>query len=287
MTDVGENLKVATIVAPQDLTATVIGAPTDLQDEYADGLLYVLSVGAISGTPTLDVQVQQSVELARGTTVMAVGTTWTQVNKGTDDNVALAAKWTQSGARSLKTATLFLKKVGTLAAGKKLTLDIFSDDAGSPDASLATSATVDIDSLVTTTGGYVTFTFPTLVELANATVYHAVLTADYTNSSSNYVAWRSKTVGSGGNLEVKDSDWAAVTTTEALEWFNEVYAFTNLTGSVMAQVDAANVTHRLEVEAETSKRVVRPVLTVGGGSPHLFTSMLAVIASRRHPVAPQ
>ena len=130
-------------------------------------------------------------------------------NGGSIDNGKLAAAFVQSGRASIKSATLVLRKIGTLAAGKKLTLTLKADTAGIPGATLGTAGTVDIDSTVGADYGAVGFVFATAVDLAAGTRYHLELTGDYTAGASNQVQWRAMTVASTGNALIYDSGWAA------------------------------------------------------------------------------
>ena len=125
-------------------------------------------------------------------------------NGGSIDNGKLAAAFVQSGRASIKSATLQLRKIGTLAAGKKLTLTLKADTSGVPGAILGTAGAVDIDSIVGTGYGSVEFVFATAVDLADGTRYHLELTGDYTASASNQVQWRALAVASAGNALIYD-----------------------------------------------------------------------------------
>ena len=133
-------------------------------------------------------------------------------NGGSIDNGKLAAAFVQSGRASIKSATLQLRKIGTLAAGKKLTLTLKADTSGVPGAILGTAGAVDIDSIVGTGYGSVEFVFATAVDLADGTRYHLELTGDYTASASNQVQWRALAVASAGNALIYDFGWVAAAT---------------------------------------------------------------------------
>lgn len=282
-----ESVKVVTLLAPQALTATAYGAPLDLREVESDEAMIALAVGAVTGTnPTLDVKIQNSPALARGLNTIAVGATYTKLRIGATDNVELAATWTQSGARQIKKMSLFLKNNGTITAGKILTLTINADSTGDPGSVLGTSATV-LCSDVPTAGGYVTFTFATPVNLADATAYHAVLTGDYTADATNNITWRSKTVASGGNQKIKDAAWAAVVATEAFEIYAEQYNFADASGYTIAQITSANQVKRLGIPHWAVGRHIRPVFTLAGTNPNFTVSCLALVHASRRPVAAQ
>lgn len=228
-------------------------------------------------TPTLDVKLQQAGLPVVGQNYTTAGTTTNKLRAGATTTVKLGAKFTQSGAKSIKYVDLWLKKAGTLAASQTLTLDINTNNSGVPSAtSLGTSATVDIDSVVTTSYAWVRFTFAKAVDLADATIYHMVLSGSYTASTSNYVDWNSNTVASLGNSSTFDNtNWTAVAT-ESFNFIAQETTFTDITGGAYTQVTtaASHQTKNFELETTVSG-LVRPYVTIGGtSSPEFFVAVL-------------
>lgn len=139
---------------------------------------------------------------------------------GTDANVLLpasgkvqrAAKWVQGESTSLKYIYLKLKRNGTISSGK-LQVAIVRSSSGLPSSDLV-DLSLPIDaSGVSTSAGWVSFTFDEM--LLSAGTYHVVLMGDYTASNTNNIAWMGKTVASGGNSSYLDSltgNWSALDT---------------------------------------------------------------------------
>ena len=160
-----------------------------------------------------------SVKSVGSLSVRPGGSNATGLRLGATDSVLLAAAFTPTEDEHIKEIWLLLKKNGTITSGKVLSVSIQEDSSGDPDGTaLGTSANVETDS-IPTSAVWVKFSFTNHVQVQKSTVYHVVLTGDYTVSGSNYIAWISSTVSSGGNSEVKDVAWADVAT----ENFN-VYA---------------------------------------------------------------
>jgi len=285
-----EDVQVLTVIAPQAVTATKISAPLDLQTLNVEDAMLLLSVGAITGTPTMDLKVQDAAGApARGYAKVTAGANDIKLLVSATDNNKLGATFTQTGAKSIKYAYLQLKKNGTITAGKKLTLTLNANNAGAPGTVLGTAATVDIDTEVTTAYTWVKFTFATPVELANNTIYHIVLDGDYTGHTTNNVTWRSATVGSGGNQTILDNvTWGAVAT-EDFEVILEELTFADVAGFTMAQVTVtqANTSKRLALPREAVRRNCRVVCTIGGGSPNVTMAVVAIVKQGRRPTAAQ
>lgn len=189
--------------------------------------------------------------------------------------------WTQSGAGSIHRIYLSLKKNGTIASGKLVSVDIFADSAGAPTGSSLGTATIDIDSLITTSYDLVLATFTTPVDVADATVYHAVITANYTASDTNNVTVQGGTVASAGNQSTyTPSSWTAVTTVSLLgQVYTHVYTdvtnggFTGLTSVVGRQV--------LPFAAENLQAYIRMYYTIGGTSSPVFYASAEAVAENR------
>jgi hypothetical protein len=268
-------MKLQSLFPLQSVTATGGGPDTDLSTFTKKGFFSYAAINTAGSTPTLTSKLQSSPQLSRGLEQSTAGATDNKLKTGAATAVNLGCAFTQSGAHSVKRVALMLKKIGTLAAGKKLTLTLQTDSTGSPSGTiLGTAGTVDIDSIVGTGYGWVVFTFATPVDLADATVYHLVLSADYTASSTNCVEWRSLTVASGGTFESYDASWNAVTTTEACEVYIDQYTFSDVSGFAFSQITAA--TSMSHVQKETNihafgSAVVRLYNTIGGTSSPAYT----------------
>jgi hypothetical protein len=217
-------------------TTAIASAVIDMAD--VEGALIVATFGAISSGAVTSIKAQHSESIAAGYSQVTVGTTYNELRVSASSNVKLAATRTTVTASSVKHVFLQLKKQGTLATGKKLTLTIEADNSGAPTGTaLGTAGTVDIDTEVSTASDWVQFTFANPVDLAAATKYHFVLAGDYTASGDNNVCWRSATVASDGNSTANDgSSWTA-TATEDFELFTRDYVFADIEDSKQTVAD--------------------------------------------------
>ena len=250
---------------------------TSVLSGFAD---FELTAKNDAGTnPTLDLKLQHSDPLARGYSYLTEGETETKLKTSASTNVKIAATFTQSGAASIKKVALKLKKIGTLAAGKKVTVEVFDDSTGAPGNSLG-STTIDIDSEITTSFSTVTATFATPIDVAKATTYHVVLSADYTASSTNCVVVRSRDVASNGTLQTFDgTNWTS-DTTEIVEISVEQFVFSDITGAAFTQVTGYSRQTKTFC-AEAIKRHIRPVATIGGTDSPAFYVGVDVVALAR------
>lgn len=272
----------------QLINATGGGIDVDLGALTGPGLVLFTSKNSAGTNPTHARKLQGSEGLSRGYEYSTSGTLVdNELREGATTNVKLAVRFTQSGARQVKRVALRLKKGGTIAAGKKLTLTIESNNAGNPSGTAltnGTSATVDIDTEVSTTAGWVVFTFAKPVDLADATVYHFVLAGDYTASASNNVMWQSNTVASGGTLNKFDNtNWGGVVTTQAPLVYVDEYNFTDITGVAQTQGTASGaVDEAVAVYVDALPAVVRVYDTIGGTSSPGFYASAHLIAEKTH-----
>lgn len=189
---------------------------------------------------------------------------------GATNNVELGAKWTQAEPGWVKKVRLVLRRNGSITAGKIVKVRIETDLAGSPSGtSLGSSANVLCTS-IGTDYRWITFTFATHIYLAAGT-YHLVLSGDYTPSLTNNVSWRSRTVASGGNQEIKDTTWTPVATQMAEvfaeEWdcdvlgFCEPVVYTSPTGTLSEFAGNFEEPFSLSDIAGVGYENARPVLT--------------------------
>lgn len=267
------------LLSLQKISATG-GLPDTTVGNYGRFGTLRLKAKSDAGTnPTLVVKVQSSDPVATGYSYLSAGETETKLKTGAATLIRHALTFTQSGARSVKSVSFVMKKIGTIATGKKVTVELQSDNSGSPSGTALGSTTIDIDTEISTAFAYVKATFATPVDLADATVYHFVVTADYDASSSNCVVLRSKTVASGGTQQTYDSSWTAVAT-ESYEAFVEQYQFTDL--ATFTQVTTAASAQERNVSMEATDAILRAYATIGGTNNPAFYATLDLIAETRY-----
>lgn len=275
-----------TLLTPVSITATGGTQDLDVSGLTGNARVVLTSLNTAGTAPTLACKLQTSPAAAAGYTYATEGTLVdNELREGASTNIEIAAAFTQTGARQVKRIGLKLKKGGTIAAGKLLTLKIETDSTGDPSGTaLGTSEPVDIDTEVSTTAGWVFFTFATPVDLADATVYHLVLSGDYSASAANNVMWQSNTVASGGTLNVSTdgTTFVGVVSTQAALVRIEEYAFADLTGGGFTTLTTAGNTtvQSLEFRARHLPKFMRLHLTIGGTSNPAFATSAVVVAQR-------
>lgn len=266
-------------ILPADVrAATATGLPVDVLN-YDGSAVLVLDAEAQGSGITNTVKLQASPDLAAGANYLpaVAGTNNIALRHGAADNVKLAAKLTQSGARQLKEVVLVLKRAGTIASGD-VWVTIEAESTGAPSGTpLGTSVKVAAATITDAYGG-IKFTFATPVELADATAYYVVLQGDYTASATNQIQWRTATVASGGNSFVYDSSWAAVAT-NSHEYLINQYNFAD-TGTAFTAVGNAVSTQSLVVNLSELHANLRAVATVAGGSSVGAVSVLLLAIPR-------
>lgn len=272
----------STLLTPQSITATGGGNDLDIAGLTGKARFTLTSLNTAGTSPTLACKLQHSIGATQGVAFLTAGATDNKLREGATTTVKLSQKFTQSGARQIKSVSLMLKKIGTLAAGKLLTLDINTNNAGVPSAtSLGTSATVSIDDIVGTSYASATFTFAKPVDVADATIYHFVLSGDYTASGTNCVVWRSLTVASGGGQSTfDDTTWTAVATQD-FEVYAYQYNFADVTGGGFAALSTAGTAsvQTLELNVNSLRAIARLYSTIGGTSNPAWTTAAVVNAN--------
>lgn len=255
-------------------SATAIGADFDVSSAVGQGLC-ILDAGAQGSGITLNVKLQESAAAVLGAAYQVAGDADSPLNKSTSGKTKIAASFTQSGAKSVKSVTLQLKKAGTIAADKVLTLTIEADSSGPSGTPLATAATVLANSIGSAYES-VTFTFSTPVDLADATKYWIVLTSNYTASDTNFINWSQKGLASGGNAATyAPSAWTA-DATNSLLFYAYQYSFSDVASGALAEVGNAAALKTLAVNLDAVKGVVRGVATVAGGTATGDSSLVLV-----------
>lgn len=242
------------------------------------------SLNTAGSSPTLATKLQQADPAVVGYSFTTAGATDNTLKAGASTTVKQGAKFTQSGARSIKSIDLRLKKIGAIAAAQTVSVDIFADSAGAPTGSSLGTAKIDIDSQIGIAYALVRAIFATTIDLADATVYHVVLSASYTASAVNAVSWRSATVGSAGNFETFDgtSTWTA-TATSSFEILLNQHTYTDITGGAFTGLTTGAGFQTLDFAIEGSglKKHIRPYCTIGGtGSPNYYAGVLAALESQ-------
>lgn len=266
------------LLSVKKITATG-GLPDTTVGNYGRfGTIRLKAANDAGTNPTLDIKVQSSDPAVTGYNYLTAGTTETKLKTGASTLVKHALTFTQTGARSIKTASFVMKKIGSIAAGKKVTIEVQSDSAGAPSGSVLGSATIDIDTAVGTAFAYVKATFETPVDVANSTKYHLVVSADYDASSDNCVVLRSATVSSGGTQQTYGSSWTAVTT-QSYEAFVEQCQFTDL--ATFTQVTGTS-NQEANVSMEATDAILRAYATIGGTNTPAFYVSLDLIAETRY-----
>lgn len=263
-----------------------ISAATPLADYSHNhtrfGGLGVVAKSSNGTSPTLDGKWQHANPRVVAESMITVGTTDNKLKAGASTTVKLGAKFTKSGAASIKSVDLQLTKIGTLAAGKLVTVEIYADSSGPTGSALATT-TIDIDTLITTSYTMVRAEFATPLDLVDGTVYWIVLTADYTASASNCVEWRSGTVASAGNAATHNGTIWALVATENFEFVVQTLSFTDVTSGSITQVTTTASRQEIKVSMEDIKKHIRfnPTTIGGTSTPKFFVETYLIAEERR------
>lgn len=272
-----------TLLTPVSIAATGVGPDVDVSRLAGEARISLVSLNTAGTNPTLACKLQSSPGIVpAGAGQRVAGATDNKLRAGATTNVKLGVEFTQSGARSVKRIALQLKNPGTITAGKILTLTLNADNSSAPGTVLGTAATV-LCSDVPAAYGWVTFTFATPVDLADATLYHIVLAGDYDVHADNCIFWRSLTAASGGTVETFDNtNWAAVTTTQKFEYSVDHYVFTDVTGGGFTTITVAGTAaaQTLSLHAPNLPQIMRAHYTVGGTNSPAFATALVVNAPR-------
>lgn len=250
-------------VLPLAVRGATYGGPDFDMSHYLGPAKAILAAEAQGSGVTLNVKFQASDPAALGGSYNETGDTDKALNKETSGKTKIAVQFTQSGARSIKRVALRLKKTGTIASDKLLTLTIETDSSGAPSGTALGTATILANSVGATYDWY-DFVFTAPVDVANSTVYHLVLTSNYTKSDTNYISWRGLTVASGGNAE-DYTPWADIDTLSLLYRVFQ-YSFADISGAAFTEVGNAAAFEAIHFPVADAKRIVRAVATVAGGT---------------------
>ena len=250
-------------VLPLAVRGATYGGPDFDMSHYLGPAKAILAAEAQGSCVTLNVKFQASDPAALGGSYNETGDTDKALNKETSGKTKIAVQFTQSGARSIKRVALRLKKTGTIASDKLLTLTIETDSSGAPSGTALGTATILANSVGATYDWY-DFVFTAPVDVANSTVYHLVLTSNYTKSDTNYISWQGLTVASGGNAE-DYTTWTDITTLNLLYRIFQ-YNFADIPGAAFTEVGNAAAFEAIHFPVADAKRIVRAVATVAGGT---------------------
>lgn len=250
-------------VLPLAVRGATYGGPDFDMSHYLGPAKAILAAEAQGSDVTLNVKFQASDPAALGGSYNETGNTDKALNKETSGKTKIAVQFTQSGARSIKRVALRLKKTGTIASDKLLTLTIETDSSGAPSGTALGTATILANSVGATYDWY-DFVFTAPVDVANSTVYHLVLTSNYTKSDTNYISWQGLTVASGGNAE-DYTPWADIDTLSLLYRVFQ-YSFADISGAAFTEVGNAAAFEAIHFPVADAKRIVRAVATVAGGT---------------------
>jgi hypothetical protein len=270
-----DKTSVVTLLPADVQAATRTTNDFDISAYYGQGK-FILD-GELQGSGITNIVKIQHSNLAVGASMATVGDADVDLNLSTGGKTKLAATFTQSGVRQVKYVDLILKKTGTIASDKTLTLTIEADSSGDPSGTpLATAGTVLAN---TVDDGYMTvrFTLTTPLALADATAYWIVLTSNYTASDTNFISWYVTTVASGGTLSrYAPSTWTAVTTQDPLFTIQQ-FAFADATGGTFTTLaNVAAATHAIGLDLDSLGSHIRAVSTVAGGSSVGAVSLILV-----------
>ena len=270
---------IVSLLPHQAISASGTGPDIDASNAILSGQAALTTLNTTGTAPTLDVKAQHSAPRTLDYSYQTAGSTDNKVKAGASTTVQVANVFTKSGAGSIKEAVLQLKKIGTIAASQTLTLSVYSDSTGSPGSLLGASDTVAIDTAVGVGYAPVAFNFSTPVDLADATVYHLVLSGSYTASSSNCVCWRSKTVASGGTLITwNGSDTWTATTTEILECYTKVLSFSDISGFAFTEATTGAALSTVSFVAPSVLKHLRLKWTIGGTvGPAYYASAIFIV----------
>lgn len=272
--------KAISILAPTLVTATGPLADFNFGGAFGFADFVKNSLNTAGTNPTLALKLQHADPAVVGQSQVTAGATDNKIFSASTTNNKLAASFTQSGAKSVSSVFLRLKKIGTIAAGKKVTVGIYADSSG-PTGSALASCVLDIDTQITTTYDSIEAVFATPADLADATVYWIVVSVDYTASSSNCVQWRSLTVASGGNQATFNNTAWTLVSTESFEFVQMQRTYTDITGGGYTTHSTALTGDRQTKYLDATgvvKKHVRPYATIGGTSnPAFAVSVDAIV----------
>lgn len=274
MDTLGEKTKTSELldVAARVTTVGTYGSAVVDRLGFDSSLCVQHSAASSAGSSvTLNTKMQESDAVARGSKDDADGAADNnyQLRDASTSNIKFSAKVTQSGARQIKSVFLKLKKEGTITSGKIVTCRLETDSTGDPSGTLVhADATKDVETDdIAAAYGFIEFELTRPVDIADTTVFHIVLTGDYTESTSNCITLAVSDVASGGDFNFFDAAWDTMSTVLKSVGYIEQYTFSDISGAAFAAVsETAGAFEKLDVELVGKKRYVRALATVAGTS---------------------
>lgn len=217
-------------------SADAIGPAIDISSYTGAVAVTLNSTAATAGT--LDVTIQTSPAPVPGELNKTDYADGKSLRDSGTENVKLSASWTQAVKAEIAKARIPLRRVGTIADGKTVTLGVHADDSGDPASTALSTASVSATSL-STNFEMVEFDFSASAPTCTATNYHFVLSGDYTASTVNFAEWGFDAVTSGGNGGMYGTSWEDDATVDfAIQ--TEQYAFTNYDAFDQVDTSAAS-----------------------------------------------
>ncbi len=262
----------ATAIEPDAYAAgTVYTDPLDRRG-YREAL-FLLESGDLGSSATVDCKVQEADKASQGgilNNLQASKDTALQLDYDTNDASEIAFRFTtpNNGGVTPTSVHVYVRRVGTIAASKYVTMTMQADGSTDPDdTDLFTPVNGHLECAdISTDWVVLKFTVPAGVHLAANTDYWVVFEATYTASTSNHIEIAVDTVGSGGNAIEHDADWGSLVTTQTIvadvqghDWADVANgAFTQLTEA--GSDDNKTVVGRMDLKPR--KAFLRTVLTV-------------------------
>lgn len=202
-------------------------------------------------------------------------------NVADSTNIQVAFTVTQDSSRTISSVTLKMRKVGAPTATNGVILTIHTDNSGDPSGTAVHADAVDtvLISSIGSTWQWVTFTFDRPVDLTASTVYHYVLSGNYTISTTAYVQVYLETVSSGGDITSQGpaAAWTASTTSDIVGKILR-YNFSNITGTAMdTATHVVGVFDTKDIDLRSKKRYIRAKATIVGTSGSFISSGAATL----------
>lgn len=285
MNHVGEEIAVKELFHNQARTQAVgaYGSKVVNHRSFASSVFVLQSAKSSAGTGvSLAVKMQESDDAIRGSKDDSAGAVDNDVKLRSAANTAikLAAKVTQTGARQIKSVSLRLKRLGTIAAGKVATITLETDSTGNPSGTAVHEDAVAnvLCTAIGTEYQWVEFAFPRAVDVADTTVFHIVLSGDYTESADNCIVLAVSDVASGGDYNIYDTTWGTLDDTKKVVGFDLEFNFSDMSGAAFSNVDeTADSFQTKDLVLSDKKPNVRALATITGASASFVCSACAIL----------
>lgn len=202
-------------------------------------------------------------------------------NVADSTNIRVAFTVTQDSSRTISSVTLKMRKVGAPTATNGVILTIQTDNSGDPSGTAVHADAIDtvLISAISSTWTWVTFTFDRPVDLTASTVYHYVLSGNYTISTTAYAQVYLETVGSGGDITSQGpaAAWTASTTSDIVGKILR-YNFSNIAATYMdTATHLVSAFDTKDIDLRGKKRYIRAKTTIVGTSGSFVSSGSATL----------